>query len=292
MTTRAWRIPVGMGAALLLATLADPGAVLCQSEKPREEQGVAPEGLRVRSRVVFVDEEGRIVEWSGAPSEDEDARTVGEATDGPEVIFFTEPEAHHDLLLELLGGRSYIGVETTGLSPELRRHFGAPDDVGVLISRVEEGAPADRAGILVGDIVTRVEKTPVASGAALVKVVRERNDGESIEVELYRGGDRATVAVTVAERPRKAVRVRAGGDRSYELVTREEALAGGTDPSVASEEALRKVYEYFSSEEWRRTLEGYEGGDWSEIELRMREVEKRLSELESELQPPGSEPPL
>ena len=61
--------------------------------------------------------------------------------------------------------------------------------------------------------------------------------------------------------------------------------------ATASEEALRKVYEYFASEEWRQTLEGYEGRDWSEIEMRMREVEKRLGELEGELKESGSSPP-
>lgn len=277
-------------AVAAIAVLALSSVAFAQEE---EKADSSAEGVAVRSRVVFVDQQGRIVEWSADRSGGEGVRNVPFGPDAapPEVIFFSEPDSHHDLLLELLGGHGYIGVQSTALSPELRRHFGVPEDAGVLIARVEPGAPAAAAGILVGDIVTTVEGAPVVDVAALGRAIRPRQDGEPIELELYRDGQRQTVTVNVVERRREAVRVRAGGDRTYELETRREALEHGSDPSVASEEALRKVYEYFASEEWRQTLEGYEGRDWSEIEMRMREVEKRLGELEGELKESGSSPP-
>lgn len=289
MKRRERKRTLGIGAAVAMAFLALSSVAVAQEEEKRDGSA---EGVSVRSRVVFVDEQGRIVEWSDrSGGEGVRDRSVGPEAARPEVIFFSEPDSHHELLLELLGGHGYIGVQSTALSPELRRYFGVPDDAGVLISRVESGAPAEAAGILVGDIVTRVEGAPVVDVAALGRTVRPRQDGEPIELELYRDGRRQTVTVNVAERRREAVRVRAGGDRTYELVTRKEALEHGSDPSVASEDALRKVYEYFASEEWRQTLEGYEGRDWSEIEMRMREVEKRLGELEGELDQPRSSPP-
>ena len=48
----------------------------------------------------------------------------------------------------LSGG--YLGVELVDLTPELREHFGAPRDVGVMVGRVEPGSPAARAGLEVG----------------------------------------------------------------------------------------------------------------------------------------------
>jgi hypothetical protein len=42
----------------------------------------------------------------------------------------------------------YLGVQLTDLTPELRRHFGVPEESGVMISGVSEEGPAATAGTL------------------------------------------------------------------------------------------------------------------------------------------------
>ena len=49
-------------------------------------------------------------------------------------------------LVDLLGPRRYIGVQLITLTPELRRHFGVPDDRGVMVSKVIEDTPAALGG--------------------------------------------------------------------------------------------------------------------------------------------------
>jgi hypothetical protein len=59
---------------------------------------------------------------------------------------------------ELPGGkRAYLGVSLTDISPELREHFGATKENGVLVESVEDGSPADKAGLQVGDVIISVE---------------------------------------------------------------------------------------------------------------------------------------
>src|SRR5215218_9304074 len=41
--------------------------------------------------------------------------------------------------------RGYLGVSLTELTPELRTYFGAPDDAGAMVGKVEAGSPADKA---------------------------------------------------------------------------------------------------------------------------------------------------
>src|SRR5688500_12390489 len=45
--------------------------------------------------------------------------------------------------------RGYLGVGLTEMTPELRAHFGVPEEAGVMVSSVEDGSPADKAGLKV-----------------------------------------------------------------------------------------------------------------------------------------------
>jgi hypothetical protein len=97
-------------------------------------------------------------------------------------------------------GRGFLGVELTELTPELRLHFGVPDDEGVMVARVIEDSPAAAAGIRVGDIVAQVDGQAIASGAALSKVIGEREPGEVVALQLWRDGGVESVTATVGER--------------------------------------------------------------------------------------------
>jgi S1-C subfamily serine protease len=49
-----------------------------------------------------------------------------------------------------------LGVMVMSLTPELRKHFGAPDDRGVLVAHVEPDTPAAKAGVEVGDVIAPI----------------------------------------------------------------------------------------------------------------------------------------
>src|SRR4051812_4523747 len=55
-----------------------------------------------------------------------------------------------------------LGIQIMSLTPELREHFGATHDRGVLVSHVDPDSAAARAGIQVGDVIVDVGGTPVA----------------------------------------------------------------------------------------------------------------------------------
>src|SRR5262245_342061 len=62
-----------------------------------------------------------------------------------------------------------MGVELLELTPELRVFFGAPEDSGLLVSRVESGSPAERAGIRVGDVIYRAAGEQIEEVDQLVR---------------------------------------------------------------------------------------------------------------------------
>lgn len=190
-----------------------------------------------------------------------------------------------------LGSHAYLGVELTALTPELRRHFGAPDDAGVLIGRVDDGSPAAAAGLQVGDVVTRFDGEDVASAGRLGRLVRERDKDDQVALEYVRDGKPATATATLGERRRCGFDVGGlidleGLPRLFDL----EKLPGveglGLIEKVEGEdwrESMDRLRETFESKDWERQLERLQKIDVDGIEKRLREAMERLHELEDEI---------
>jgi membrane-associated protease RseP (regulator of RpoE activity) len=108
-----------------------------------------------------------------------------------------------------VGRGGFMGVRLIGITEDLRAHYGAPKDAGVLVAEVEPGSPAARAGIEVGDVITSVEGNRVASTWEVSRAIRRKKGGETVGVELVRGRSPRKVSVTLEERK--------GEDREIDL---------------------------------------------------------------------------
>ncbi len=102
-----------------------------------------------------------------------------------------------------LGGR--IGVQVQGLTPELREHFSAPQDRGILVARVEEGRPAHRAGVRVGDVLVEAGGEPLRHSSDLLRIVTTAPAGEPLELRLLRKGKARTLSVEPESTPHAAL---------------------------------------------------------------------------------------
>jgi predicted metalloprotease with PDZ domain len=149
-------------------------------------------------------------------------------------------------------GRSYIGVSLTNLSPELREHFGAPKDAGVMVESVQSDSPAEKAGIRVGDIILAADGKDVKSPTDLRRALTEKKEGDSVRIEALRGKARQTFVAAVKER---------------------EA------PRFLDANELPRV---LTSPEWKARLERL-GGDCGDLQTRIKELETRLKDLEKKL---------
>ena len=146
--------------------------VLASPEKPIVLDG---------ARVVVLDGDGPVVADDDDPIvADDDDSIVADLPDFPD----------HDLphVVRFRGHRSggYLGVRSIEMTPELRQHFGAPRDAGVMVGSVEPESPAAKAGIQVADILTAVDGEEVGSTRALSRSVRRHKDGDTVKVDLLR----------------------------------------------------------------------------------------------------------
>lgn len=102
---------------------------------------------------------------------------------------------------------AYMGVQLQDLGGELRDSYGYRGPGGVLISGVESGSPADKAGIRRGDILIRLDGKTVDSAADLVAAVRGRSAGDNVNLSVWRDGREVPLRLALGER-REVVRER------------------------------------------------------------------------------------
>jgi serine protease Do len=111
--------------------------------------------------------------------------------------------------------RAKLGVTVQGLTPELAESLGAADARGALVSDVEPGGPADRAGVKQGDVVVEVDGKPVADANAMRNQIAGTKPGESVPIVLRRNGRTETVTARLAERERPADDTRAAAGAGH-----------------------------------------------------------------------------
>ena len=92
-----------------------------------------------------------------------------------------------------------LGVMVMSLTPELRKHFGAPEDRGVLVAHVESGTPAATAGIEVGDVIVEVHGKKIDAAPDVLSALADVGKGQHTKIELVRDGKSHTLDATLAD---------------------------------------------------------------------------------------------
>jgi serine protease Do len=97
--------------------------------------------------------------------------------------------------------RGFLGITVGDVSTEAAEAFGLEGTDGALVSAVTPGTPADKAGLQVGDIVTRVDEVPVTNTRSLIDYVSEMGPDAKVGLEVLRDGKIVRSTVVLAERP-------------------------------------------------------------------------------------------
>ena len=98
--------------------------------------------------------------------------------------------------------RGYLGVRTqpVEIAEAGRNVLQREQGQGLLVLWLEEGGPAEKGGLLVGDILVAISGGPVGDPDDLFAALSSETVGKAVAVEVLRGGRPETVQVTVAER--------------------------------------------------------------------------------------------
>ena len=141
--------------------------------------------------------------FSGSPLVDATGAVLGMNTGGlSRRQDLAVPASTIERVVETLlsgGGRvphGYLGVALQALAPAREG-----DPRGAIVLGVEPGAPADRGGIIVGDILLALDGTPIGDSDDVHARLGAGSVGRTLALDVLRGGTPQRVEVTVGARP-------------------------------------------------------------------------------------------
>ena len=143
--------------------------------------------------------------FSGGPLIDVGGRVLGVMVSGSRGTAFAVPA---DIAWRVAGTleergsvkRGYLGILSQPVRLPDGGRLGLTQKGGLLVVGVEDGSPADRGGLIVGDILATLDGQPVEDTDDLLVLLGGDRVGRSVPVKLVRGGELAEVEVTVGER--------------------------------------------------------------------------------------------
>lgn len=113
----------------------------------------------------------------------------------------------------------YLGVTSQPLYPQLARRLGVGASAGALIAKVEDGSPADRAGLdagdakiefqgqegipAEGDVILAVAGRRLTRANDLADLISAHDSRDTVALSVFRDGRRRTVKVRLGTRPER-----------------------------------------------------------------------------------------
>lgn len=95
--------------------------------------------------------------------------------------------------------RAWLGVYIQEVTPEIAEKFGLEKPKGALVSDIAPDSPAERANLMRGDIILKIDEKAIQSVSELQQTVRSHRPGDNVKVELWRDKKTIVVDVTLGE---------------------------------------------------------------------------------------------
>jgi serine protease Do len=109
-----------------------------------------------------------------------------------------------ELLPQLKKGkvvRGWLGLMIQDITPELAKSFGLKSAKGVLVSEVVKDSPAEKAGLLRGDVILRFAGKEIENARKLSQLAAETAPDTQVKIDILRNGEEKTITVKVGTMP-------------------------------------------------------------------------------------------
>jgi serine protease Do len=134
-----------------------------------------------------------------SPGKTVQAKIWREKAERQVAITIAETSEERQALRSASKAKSLLGLDVQPITPELARQLGLRSAEGVLVARVEDGAPADEAGIQRGDVIREINRQRVKVLGDFERLTRDLKPGDRVTVLLQRGAKSLYVAFTLAQ---------------------------------------------------------------------------------------------
>jgi S1-C subfamily serine protease len=146
--------------------------------------------------------------FSGGPLVNVQGQVMGINTSGPRNLVLTIPASTVNRVVDQLLqtgriARGYLGLgmQPVRLPDNLKQSLNLSSNGGVIVVSLEPNGPADRAGILIGDILVALDQTSISDISDVHAMLDPERVGKPLRTQIIRGGNSVEVSITVGERP-------------------------------------------------------------------------------------------
>jgi len=109
----------------------------------------------------------------------------------------------------------YMGIGISDVTPENAKFFHVENNEGAVVTQVEPGSPAGKAGLKVGDVITELDGQKVSDASQLQIEVGQKEPGSSIKLGVLRDGKNVNESVTLEEMGSRDHDGKESGDNSH-----------------------------------------------------------------------------
>jgi len=147
--------------------------------------------------------------FAGGPLVDAAGYVVGMNTSGRRGTALTIPAATVNRVVDQLVAKGHIsrgylgvGMQPVRLPKNLQTDLNLSGATGVIVVNVEADGPADNAGVLLGDVLISFDGVTVSdTGDVLALLNHSDRIGQTVPVQIVRGGVLVELAIAIGERP-------------------------------------------------------------------------------------------
>ena len=151
---------------------------------------------------------------SGGPLFNMEGKVIGINTaivaQGQGIGFAIPVNMAKELLPQLKKGkvvRGWLGIMIQDITPELAKSFGIKTAKGVLISDVVKGSPAEKAGLMRGDVILRFEDKEIENAHRLSQLAAATPPDTMAKIDLLRNGKAETISLKVGTMPQEEQKI-------------------------------------------------------------------------------------
>jgi serine protease Do len=91
----------------------------------------------------------------------------------------------------------YIGIGISDVTPDNAKFFHMTNATGAVVTQVDPNTPGGKAGLKTGDVIASLNGQPVTDAGELQMQVGQKRPGDTIKLEVERGGKSVSVPVTL-----------------------------------------------------------------------------------------------
>jgi serine protease Do len=100
-----------------------------------------------------------------------------------------------------VSARPWLGIVGLSVTEDLARYYSLPLEHGVLVTKVAGDSPAERAGIVAGDMILRLDGGAIYSIEDLLSEIHNRKIGDKVRITVYRKGREQNLETALTKTP-------------------------------------------------------------------------------------------